>query len=359
MINEIGSIWRKWDLHIHTPKTKMEDNFRIEGDSNDTEIWKLYCEKLNDYGASVLGITDYFSVENYHYLLDNREKLGLDDEIVLFPNIELRVSDLTSGNPNSKVNLHIIFDNKSPISDINRFFSKLEVERGNGQILNFLDDFEEIFDGTHIEYLPTSSDVITALKSGIGTNYKEKVLIMIPNGDDGISPNPRHGFGRNKDFICKHVDLINTANPTDISFYLERAKDDLGRQYPCVSGCDAHSFERITGYPKEKVTWIKADTTFEGLKSITLEPEFRVHIGETPPDLKADRKILNSLTIKHGDFGEQTIHFNPHLNTIIGGRSSGKSLLLSILAHKASGETELKKGNNSYNDLILDYTQDH
>src|SRR5699024_9616389 len=121
-----------------------------------------------------------------------------------------------------------------------RFFSKLEVKNNNGQKLNFFDDFDEIFNGTHIKYLPTSNDVIEALKSGLGTNYKEKVLIMVPNGDDGISPHRRHGFGQNYDFIRKHVNLINTANSNDIKFYLERARDDLGRKYPCVSGCDAH-----------------------------------------------------------------------------------------------------------------------
>src|SRR5699024_8899162 len=151
------------------------------GNVSDTELWKFYCEKLNEYNASVLGITDYFSVKNYYYLLKNRKKFGLKDEIILFPNVELRVSDLTSEKGNNKVNLHIIFDNELPKSDIDRFFSKLEVKNNNGQKLNFFDDFDEIFNGTHIKYLPTSNDVIEALKSGLGTNYKEKVLIMVPN----------------------------------------------------------------------------------------------------------------------------------------------------------------------------------
>lgn len=32
-----GSEWRKWDLHIHTPFTKLNDQYTAE---NDTEKWR-------------------------------------------------------------------------------------------------------------------------------------------------------------------------------------------------------------------------------------------------------------------------------------------------------------------------------
>ena len=39
-------------------------------------------------------------------------------------------------------------------------------------------------------------------------------------------------------------------------------------------------------------TWIKADTTFEGLKQILFEPEDRVRVQSTKPDEKTYIKLL-------------------------------------------------------------------
>ena len=64
--NTRGSEWQKWDLHIHTPNTGKNDQF--EGKNNE-EKWEKYLsliEKNND--IKVLGITDYFSMNNYYYM---------------------------------------------------------------------------------------------------------------------------------------------------------------------------------------------------------------------------------------------------------------------------------------------------
>ena len=70
--NTRGSEWQKWDLHIHTPNTGKNDQF--EGKNNE-EKWQKYLsliEKNND--IKVLGITDYFSMNNYYYMKEQQEK---------------------------------------------------------------------------------------------------------------------------------------------------------------------------------------------------------------------------------------------------------------------------------------------
>ncbi len=59
-----GSEWRIWDLHIHTPETKKNDQFT--GRTPD-EKWQNYITSINNSveEISVIGITDYFSIENY------------------------------------------------------------------------------------------------------------------------------------------------------------------------------------------------------------------------------------------------------------------------------------------------------
>ena len=55
-----GSEWRRWDLHIHTPETALNDQF------GDWEEYLTAIESQTD--VRVLGVTDYFSITNYSKL---------------------------------------------------------------------------------------------------------------------------------------------------------------------------------------------------------------------------------------------------------------------------------------------------
>ncbi|HYX05705.1 MAG TPA: hypothetical protein VE912_03145, partial [Bacteroidales bacterium] len=66
-------------------------------------------------------------------------------------------------------------------------------------------------------------------------------------------------------------------------------------------------------------------------KQTLYEPEDRVQIQPFKPDYKNDRYVISELKFKDANgtlFGDQNIHLNENLNSIIGGKSSGKSLLL-------------------------------
>lgn len=50
-----------WDLHIHSPKTKLSDGFVLEGGNE----WEVYCKTLHESEVQAFGITDYFSADGY------------------------------------------------------------------------------------------------------------------------------------------------------------------------------------------------------------------------------------------------------------------------------------------------------
>jgi hypothetical protein len=53
-----GSEWRRWDLHVHTPETILNNQF---GD------WEEYLKTVEAHpDVKVLGVTDYMSIANYH-----------------------------------------------------------------------------------------------------------------------------------------------------------------------------------------------------------------------------------------------------------------------------------------------------
>ncbi len=103
----------------------------------------------------------------------------------------------------------------------------------------------------------------------------------------------------------------------------------------CAIGSDAHDLSTIGVAPNGKFTWIKADPTFDGLRQVIYEPEDRVFIGSTPPDEKDNSKVIKSLTVANGKgwFANETIQLNRDLTAIIGGKGSGKTALVDLLAY--------------------------
>ena len=117
-----GSEWRKWDLHIHTPGTKLNDNYKPIGTEN---IWETFCSKLNASDVSAFGITDYFSVENYkNFLIENNNYFPKSNK-VFFPNIEFRL-DVSVNKRAEEVNIHVIFSNEIEINKIEDFLIGLK-----------------------------------------------------------------------------------------------------------------------------------------------------------------------------------------------------------------------------------------
>jgi predicted metal-dependent phosphoesterase TrpH len=62
-----GSEWRKWDLHVHSPASGLNNQFpKLPGGDPDWESYVKKLEGLTD--VAVLGITDYFSIDGYRKL---------------------------------------------------------------------------------------------------------------------------------------------------------------------------------------------------------------------------------------------------------------------------------------------------
>ena len=133
-------------------------------------------------------------------------------------------------------------------------------------------------------------------------------------------------------------------NSKEVSFYQDRYNK------PAIAASDAHNKSEIA----RNYVWIKGEPTFEGLRQILFEPKMRVKIQVNEPEQKNDYLVIESLKVKHQDFGEQVIPFNQGLNTIIGGRSSGKSILLGCIARLCGDFTPIKNSKSGYDDYIAD-----
>lgn len=153
---------------------------------------------------------------------------------------------------------------------------------------------------------------------------------------------------------AQKIDLINNS-----SFALVASQDvvnieshitDLRAnsiQTPILHSSDAHELAALNN----SRLWIKADPTFTGLKQVINEPEARISISESAPINKPDHQYIErvEITNSNGWFaGDVSLGLNQDLTAVIGGRGSGKSALLEIMAHGAgclddSGDSFIEK----------------
>ena len=360
-----GSEWRRWELHIHTPDTQKNDNFT---GSSSEEKWEKYYQDINTYIGSgddplkviaVIAITDYLSIDNYKKVIADN-KLPTSVKLVL-PNVEMRIQPIANDSP---INIHFVF-NPDIISSIeSRFFSKInfryssttfsashsELIRLGKTIDSTLEDSAAYKKG--IEQFVPSFDKIQEVFLN-DRELRDNTIIFVSNSStDGVSGAVNHsdyldgfqGDSQLKAFrqsIYKFVDGIFSATPSDIKYFLGKKSNcpvevvakECGSLKPCVHGSDAHKNEEIFEPDQQKYCWIKADTTFNGLKQILYEPEERVKISQTLPDYKAEYYVIDKVEFIDEDFQDAPINFNENLTCIIGGKSTGKSILLHNLAN--------------------------
>ena len=62
-----GSEWRKWDLHLHSFYTHMNNNYKSD---NKTE--EDFVDKIVGSGLKVIGLTNYFNFKEEDYQLKKK-----------------------------------------------------------------------------------------------------------------------------------------------------------------------------------------------------------------------------------------------------------------------------------------------
>ena len=372
MDKSIGSVWGKWDFHIHTPYSILNNNFGFNPfDQHDNYhekefdrfVVKLFTKAVKE-NIVAIGITDYFIIDGYKRIkeqyLQNPEKLrqcfpdeelrNKVQEIFVFPNIELRI-DTFVGNHAHSVNYHVIFSDEIPIQDIEEnFIQKLSFVNSPGEnlslskhnIINFGNDLKHdngiegdpLYVG--LKHVTVNSEkILEVLRT---TVFQGKHIIAIPVDEDlsSISWNGRDYTTRKN--LYKQCHCYLTSNEKTRKWALASGEESIrisefGSIKPCIWGSDAHSFEEMFSPSKERFCWIKALPTFEGLLQILYEPSERVRIQKERPNLKSEHHLIKSIVFTSPEFPTKPILFNESLSCIIGGKSTGKSMLLRHLAY--------------------------
>lgn len=305
-----GSEWRIWDLHFHTPSSYDYQDRSV----NNQDIINI----LSENNVSVVAITDHHIIDIER--IQDLQRLGKEKNIVVLPGIEF-CSELGGSEAIHYIGIF------PETANLNTIWTKIQgqcnltseeiVSKGQERIVC---SFEK-----------TSSLIIEL--GGLVTIHAGKKS----NSIEGIKNNLLVKQEFKQQLLSTYHPLLEVGKIEDVENYKSYVFPNIKFSLPIIMCSDNHNIREYT--TKEKL-WIKADMTFEGLKQILFEPEERVRIQAAKPDEKDIYKVIDSIKLDEKGFWQGEIPLNSNLNTIIGGRSTGKSSLLKAIAAK-HGSTDV------------------
>ena len=313
-----GSEWKKWDLHVHTASS-FDHAYKNE-DSNE-----LLVNAWNKHGIQAVAITDHFLIDSKR--IENIKKLA-KGKITVFPGVELRTD---KGGTN--IHVILIFDENTSLKQLEEDFNAIMIRQKaksstNNETIYW--DYEDIK-----EFAKTHNGLIS-----IHTGKKS-------NGLDKMITNALEVNMAVKREYAESVDIFEGSKKEDLTDYKENVFKFIDER-PVIICSDNHD---PRNYFIKDYLWIKAETTFNGLKQAIIHPRERVYIGEEPPKVESLRKnpekYISSIKVrkKKDSINPDTwfdfdISLNIGLTTVIGNKGSGKSAFSDLLGYIGKSENQ-------------------
>lgn len=306
-----GSLWRRWDLHFHTPSSF---DYECPGVSN-----KEIVDSLLAAGIAAVAVTDHhvIDVQRIHDL----QAIG-NGKLTVFPGIEFRSDQ--GGRP---IHYISIFPEDC---DLEHVWTTLQGSLG--------------LTPTAIKEKGGDDAVYVPIENGATATQELGGIVSIhagakSNSIEGISNREQFQQRIKYDITSKYVDLMEIGQLRDIDRHLNIIFPDIDLEKPLVLCSDNHDANH---YSVKAPLWLRADPTFRGLLMVLKENQDRVFIGDRPPELirvqQNPTKYIRNISFGRKDSAPATERWfsgptplNTGLVAIIGNKGSGKSALSDTL----------------------------
>ncbi|MFC1540300.1 TrlF family AAA-like ATPase, partial [Gemmatimonadota bacterium] len=369
-----GSIWRKCDLHIHTPASFHWNGLSISEKAEKAEIDDIYkhiAASLVATNIDMFAVVDYWTFEGYLALDSIKDQVDDFSQTTVLPGMELRVEAPTD----VRLNVQVIFSNKMTHQQLADFKSELKIlgiDRSlsndalidAGRLLGMDKAAEHGFTKEQLES-PSTCRRLGAMTAEITRASFDEALRSVPEDlrivvlpfdtSDGLINLNWKKHPHSGDQYLRIADFIETRNKEVVELclgiktetnqhFIENWQRAMGRAAkPVLCGSDAHRAADYGVFPGDKICWMKCDSEFEGLLQVLTSPQERCYIGRIPGKLVAVEQnstmYLNSVVIKKSedseleeDWFDCDIPLNSGLVTVIGNKGQGKSALTDSMA---------------------------
>lgn len=355
-----GSEWRIWDLQV---QTILDDRYEsLSGYYQDLKStkpreWESFCERVGGEDSALK-----FDSKEYFNNVDIPKQTRCNDYArTLFAFLETFVPSLacvafTDHNYLDTTLIDSLINYSSGVTCRGLAGVEINVEGVHLLVLfggppygkpNFSEGIREFLSSIDVRERKTNGSLTICHKSlrddVIDIVRKQKGIYIFGhcNSDNGLFQER----GRTDRTVL--ADIFNTKRVALLQTASKRSADGLAtyigsnqalKATPILTiASDARSLRDI-GKPDQdgNYCWIKADPTFDGLKQLLYEPSERVAVQEHSPAQKSKNLVIEKVRFLDSSsppsFSNNWIELNPNLNSIIGGKSSGKSLLLYHIA---------------------------
>lgn len=344
-----GSLWHRWEPHIHAPGTILNDQFR------GPDAWTRYLDSLEAASPTIraLGVTDYYDTDIYERVRGAKSDGRLENCGLIFPNIEMRLGVGTV--KGAWVNIHLLVSPEDPnhVSEIKRFLARLSFEAFDDSFCCSREDLIRL--GQRAD--PAIQDLVAALEHGSKqfkvsfdqlrqacqkSAWAQANFLVAVAGNEGDGTSGVRGAADTtlRQEIEKFAHVIFASSVSQREYWLGQRNasiDELWDRYegpkPCLHGSDAHDHKSV-GVPAEsRYSWVKGAQEFDALRQACIEPAGRAYVGEAPPVGATPSQVIQRVQISGAPWAKTPVlELNPGLIAIIGARGSGKTALADIVA---------------------------
>lgn len=306
------------DIHIHTSENPNKKNETYDLD-------KL-LEKINDYTSNSKALISFSD----HNFINKKVYLAAKGKIELLLSSELHIRYEKSRSP---YHCHIIFNvqdiNEIDIDNINSKLDALypnKVISRNDDNIPSIEDIVKVFDKYDFLLLPHGGQSHSTFDTAIPKNSQFDTALersIYYNQFDGFTARSNDGLEKTQEYferlgINEFVNLVTCTDNYDPSIY-PAAKDKEEQKFV--------------------PTWMLALPTFSGFR-LSLSESSRLIYGSKPSNWT---EYIGKVLLKN-EFLDIDVELTPGLNVVIGGSSSGKTLLVDSIYNKINNNF----GNSNY-----------
>lgn len=352
-----GSIWRRWDPHIHAPGTALNNQFAADD-------WDKYLITIEQSEPRIeaLGVTDYYSIADYETVVAHKAGGRLPDVGLVFANVEMRLPTATATNP---VNIHLLISPEDPdhVAEAKRFLHTLTFQYGGETYTCNPSDLIRLGKKSDAKIVENAAAVsaganlfkvtLENLKKSFSESAwaQQNIIVAVAgsstDGTAGVRDSAA-SLSAVRTEIERVARVIFASSPKQRDYWIGDGVDSvekLAEKYDgvkvCLHGSDAHTLAAVGRPAENRYSWIKGDATFETLRQACLEPRERAIVAETPPSGALPHRVIKEITVNDAPwFTNGTIQLSPGLVAIIGARGSGKTALADLTAAGAGAASE-------------------
>lgn len=332
-MDNVGLRWYKCDFHLHTMASRCYKN-------KEADTINDWIEEVKNKGLNCIAVTDH----NDYRKIDEIKKMGEENNIVVFPGVELSCDS-------SKIHILVLFDTYCDGNRVQEFLNRLKIFKENlgdsgytaeGDIFHACETAQSMGALVILAHIDEFSGLSDMSHDNICKIFDRKYINAVQVVNDAIWENyAKEGIGTiSAKLTEKYGKSISEEQAKKWRKVYELAKDHAVPMLrfsdnPCSEESSEHGLWGIG----KSYTWLKMSQSpdLESVRQALISDDMRVKKDVESinmPDEKPDL-IIRGIEIYDCILNEKediAIFFNPQMNTIIGGRGSGKSSIIRTIA---------------------------